>query len=158
MKVPVLVVAVEPAKDLQAALAPDFAPTITGDIARARALAATGGFLATLIVEPSLGWIPGAIMIDPAADPIMIVTAVNNAVARTFAEQRSAPCTAVEGVRYDEYIELVRYAMTRRYLIALLTRHGGSVTLAARGADMKRESLHRLLRRHDLVADDFRER
>ena len=48
-------------------------------------------------------------------------------------------------------------AFTRRYLLAVLSRHGGRVTDAARGAHMKRESLHRLLRRHHVIADDFRE-
>jgi len=100
-----------------------------------------------------------AIAIDPAAEPAAIVAAVNAAIAATSAAHRErARVDEVAVVPYDEYVELTRYASTRRYLLALLSRHGGSVTDAARGAHMKRESLHRLLRRHHVSADDFRER
>lgn len=42
------------------------------------------------------------------------------------------------------------------YLIALLRLHQGNVTKAAMAAGLERESLHRLLRRHQLRADRFR--
>lgn len=42
------------------------------------------------------------------------------------------------------------------YLIALLSLHQGNVTKAAMAAGLERESLHRLLRRHQLRADRFR--
>lgn len=47
--------------------------------------------------------------------------------------------------------------MMRRYLLALLGRHSGSVTDAARGAKLKRESLHRLMRRYQVHADELRD-
>lgn len=42
------------------------------------------------------------------------------------------------------------------YLIALLRLHRGNVTRAAVAAGLERESLHRLLRRHQIRADRFR--
>ena len=57
---------------------------------------------------------------------------------------------------YDELMSRIRVRETRRYLIALLAQHQGSVTHAARAAGIVRESLHRLLRRHDLDAETFR--
>lgn len=93
-------------------------------------------------------------MVAPG-DPETITKAIETAVRRSHDARRDDPVTAL---LYEDYSELARYGVTRRYLIALLLRHNGSVTDAARGADMKRESLHRLLRRHHLNADDFRER
>jgi transcriptional regulator of acetoin/glycerol metabolism len=58
---------------------------------------------------------------------------------------------------YREARDLAMYRITREYLLAVLHHHRGSVTEAARAADLERESLHRLLRRHDIIADAFRE-
>lgn len=129
----------------------EIAWTVTDDVERARALASTGGFVATFGVVPLARGLAPFIEVDPAAAATTIATAIER-VTRGRADDD------VGALHYDEYIELARYAMTRRYLIALLRRHRGSVTDAARGAKMKRESLHRLLRRHHLIADDFRER
>jgi DNA-binding NtrC family response regulator len=158
MKPPVLVIAAGArARSLRAALAENFSPTITEDLPRARSLAATGGFLAVMAVAPLQ--LDGAVAIDPAAEPTAITASVNAAIAATSMIQRALASTDEVGVvPYDEYVELARYALTRRYLLALLSRHGGSVTHAARGANMKRESLHRLLRRYHVTAEDFRDR
>lgn len=83
-----------------------------------------------------------------------IVTGVTHAIEQGQELDDPDPIGALA---YEEYIELARYASTRRYLIAVLHRHGGSVTEAARSAKMKRESLHRLMRRHHLAADQFRD-
>ena len=158
MKPPVLVlVAGVSARAIRAALADDFSPTLTDDVGRGRALASTGGFLALVAVAPLS--LDGAVVIDPDAEPIAIIAAVNAAIAAIAASHRDrARVDEVGAVPYDEYVELARYALTRRYLLALLSRHGGSVTDAARGASMQRESLHRLLRRYHVIADDFRDR
>jgi len=151
---PVLLLASAPnARTIRAALGDELALTITDDVARGRALAATGGFVAILAVGPLAGAVPDAVSIDPSGEPGLIFGIVAASIART---STSRPDDDVASLAYDEYIELARYAITRRYLIALLNRHGGSVTDAAREASMKRESLHRLLRRHHLIADDFR--
>jgi len=156
MKPPVLVIiAGADASAIRAALERDFSATITDDPARGRALASTGGFLA--ILDAARLELDGAVAIDPAADPAAIAAVAQVAIATiTEAQLDRARADDVGAVPYDEYVELARYALTRRYLLAVLSRHGGSVTDAARGANMKRESLHRLLRRHHVIADDFR--
>lgn len=159
MKARVLVVAdATHARALRAALADDHSLTVTDDVAHGRALASTGAFLAVLTVGIVGATIEGAPAIEPGVDANRIRTAVVDAKARLAMQQRAlSRRDDVGAVPYDDYIELARYAATRRYLMAILTRHGGSVTDAARGAKMKRESLHRLLRRHHLIADDFRD-
>ena len=158
MKPPVLVIAAGAgAHAVRAALADDFSPTITNDLAHGRALASTGGFLAVIAAAPLR--LEGAVAVDPAGAAAAIVAAVTAAIATSSAaDHERARIDAVGAVPYDEYVELARYALTRRYLFALLNRHGGSVTDAARSAKMKRESLHRLLRRYHVIADDFRDR
>ena len=160
MKPPVLVVATSAvARAIRAALAERLALTITDDLERGRALASTGGFLVIVAVAPLVGSLRGAVEIDPGADPSAIAAAVIGAIDQRSSKHRAeASDDAVGAVPYDEYIELARYATTRRYLIALLGRHGGSVTDAARGANVKRESFHRLMRRHHVTAEDFRTR
>jgi DNA-binding NtrC family response regulator len=158
MKPPVLViVAGASARAIRAALADAVSPTINDDLERGRALASTGGFLAILSVAPLT--LDGAVELDPAAESTAIVAAVDAVIATNSAVHRErVHADDVGAVPYDEYVELVRYGFARRYLLSLLSRHGGSVTDAARGANMKRESLHRLMRRHHVSADAFRER
>jgi DNA-binding NtrC family response regulator len=47
-------------------------------------------------------------------------------------------------------------AFEREYLAALLEEHKGDTASAARKAEIPRGTLYRLLKRHDLRADDFR--
>lgn len=160
MKPPVLVVSTSTgARAFRAALGDVYALTVVDDLARGRALASTGGFLA-VVLEPNESLsMAEVVAIHSSASPEEIQRAVTAAIARGFSSsQIDSRGDEVGVVLYDEYIELVRYASTRRYLMALLSRHRGSVTDAARAAKMKRESLHRLLRRHHLQADDFRRR
>lgn len=138
---------------IEAVLGAEFALTVTDDVERARALAATGGFVAILAAAPLAASFAEAVAIDPTRD----ASAIAAAVAAEIRDRRVDHDERVAALAYDEYIEHARYAMTRRYLMALLHRHRGSVTDAARSAGMVRESLHRLMRRHHVVAEDFRD-
>ncbi len=64
---------------------------------------------------------------------------------------------ALARLPYREALAGARDRVAREYLVALLAEFGGNVTLAAGRAGVERESLHRLLRRHRLRPDDFRE-
>ncbi len=151
--VPVLLLASVPAgRAVQTALGTKIALTVTDDLVRARALAGTGGFVAILAVPQLAAGLRESVAIDPSSEPKEIEASVTAAIERSV----SADGDPIAALTYDEYVELARYATTRRYLSALLQHHGGSVTDAARGASLKRESLHRLMRRHHLIADDFR--
>ncbi|MBA3671330.1 MAG: hypothetical protein H0W68_04830 [Gemmatimonadaceae bacterium] len=152
--VPVLLLASGSAvRSVQLALGTKVALTVTDEVGRARALAATGGFVAIVAFSPFAASMREAVAIDPGLDAKAIEAVVTSAIERT----RKAKDDPIAALAYNEYIELARYGITRRYLIALLERYGGSVTDAARGANMKRESLHRLMRRHHLIADNFRD-
>jgi DNA-binding NtrC family response regulator len=59
---------------------------------------------------------------------------------------------------YREVVDLARDRVSRDYLVALLREFGGHVTHAAERAGMERESLHRLLKRYGVKADDFKDR
>ncbi len=63
----------------------------------------------------------------------------------------------VTDMTYREVVDMARDEATRRYLEALLTKHRGNVTSAAAQAGIERESIHRLLRRHDVRAESYRE-
>lgn len=158
MKPPVLVIATPlVARVIRPALAEQFSVTVIDDIARARALAATEAFLAVVACAPLSAQLPGALELELAGDPTALISRVRAEIAkRNAADRARARNDEVGAIPYDELVELARYAVVRRYLASLLTRHRGSVTDAAREARMKRESLHRLLRRHHLLAEDFR--
>lgn len=159
MKAPVLVVAdAAGARAIRAALEDELDVTVTDSVTYAQALRSTGGFLVVFATRPLTGGLSDAVELDAASAPHEIATAARAAVARAVAWQyEGARADKVGALPYDEYVELARYAMMRRYLLALLSRHNGSVTDAARGAKLKRESLHRLMRRYHVHADDFRE-
>jgi two-component system response regulator AtoC len=67
------------------------------------------------------------------------------------------PAGALAAVPYKDAVEEAREKASRDYLVALMTEFGGNVTRAAERAGMERESLHRLLRRHGLRSEDFKE-
>jgi DNA-binding NtrC family response regulator len=159
MKAPVLVVAdAASARAIRSAL-PDVDVTVTDSVTRARALASTGAYLAMFATRAFVADVPGAIEIDSSLAPTELATTTQAALVRAAAAQDvDARNDEVGALTYDEYYKLARYALTRRYLLALLGRYNGSVTDAAKGASMKRESLHRLIRRYHVNADDFRER
>jgi two-component system, NtrC family, response regulator AtoC len=55
-------------------------------------------------------------------------------------------------------MDLARDRTTRDYLVELLNAARGNVTRAAQRAAVERESLHRLMRRYHLRAEDFRDK
>jgi two-component system response regulator AtoC len=57
---------------------------------------------------------------------------------------------------YREVVDQARDRASRGYLVALLREFNGHVTHAAERAGMERESLHRLLKRYGVRADDFK--
>lgn len=59
---------------------------------------------------------------------------------------------------YREVMDLARDRTTRDYLVELLHDARGNVTRAAQRAAIERESLHRLMRRYHLRAEDFRDK
>lgn len=61
------------------------------------------------------------------------------------------------GLSYREALAVARDRGSREYLTALLTAFGGNVSQAAAKAGLERESLHRLLRRHAIRAEAFRD-
>ncbi len=74
-------------------------------------------------------------------------------------EAAAAPAegaAARASMTFREATEAVRNRASRSYLVALLREFDGRVTLAAERAGMERESLHRLLRRYRLRAQDFK--
>lgn len=58
---------------------------------------------------------------------------------------------------YRDAVDLARDRGTREYLIALMREFGGAVTKAAERAGVERESLHRLLKRHGLRSNEFKD-
>ena len=61
-------------------------------------------------------------------------------------------------VPYREAVEQARDRSSREYLVALLAEFQGNVTRAAERAGLERESLHRLLKKHGLRSEDFKQR
>jgi len=57
---------------------------------------------------------------------------------------------------YREVLAVSRHQISKEYLIAVLKAVKGNVTQAADRAGVERESLHRLLKRYGLRADDYR--
>ena len=64
---------------------------------------------------------------------------------------------ALPSLPLRDVVEQARDRVTRDYLVALLRELRGNVTKAAARAGMERESLHRLLKKHGLRSDDYRE-
>jgi two-component system response regulator AtoC len=56
-----------------------------------------------------------------------------------------------------DVLDQARDRAARDYLVALMREYKGNVTKAAARAGMERESLHRLLKKHGVRSDDYRE-
>ena len=159
MKPTILVAAAPgPSRVIATALRDDFTLVTVTDPGRARLLVTWGDY-AAIVTAPGFFDHPNRsrwVIVDPA-DPAITDKVLAAVAARRnggLAEAREVGNVAT--LRYDEFIDLVRGSATRRYLLALMLAHHGSVTAAARAAGIMRESLHRLLRRHDIDAEVFR--
>ncbi len=71
-------------------------------------------------------------------------------------QQGSVPGEVLVRMPYREVVDLARDRVSRDYLVALLKEFKGHVTHAAERAGMERESLHRLLKRHGMRAEEFK--
>lgn len=150
-------------RPLAVALPERFAVTLCVEADRARALLRIGDFQALLTVEGFLDDLvhPAKIVVprDTLLDPNAVGAWAEAAIARRHIDdrRRAHDLEAISNLPYSDYVELARYRATREYLLGLVERFRGNVTDAARAGGMARESLHRLLRRHDVEADHFRE-
>jgi DNA-binding NtrC family response regulator len=70
---------------------------------------------------------------------------------------KTPPPRELAELSYREALAEARDRGSREYLTALLTAFGGNVSRAAAKAGLERESLHRLMRRHGIRADGFRD-
>ena len=148
------------ARKLAEAIAGRFEITTCHDPERAVALAAIGTYLA--IVMP-LGFaalateVPVLHVSDAMEQDIADRLAAIAERARSDQRSRADELAHLAALPYDEYIALARARTTRNYLLALLRRHGGVITEAAREAGVLRETLHRLIRRYDIDPGWFRD-
>ncbi len=58
---------------------------------------------------------------------------------------------------YRDAVEHARDRVSHEYFVALMREFKGNVTKAAERAGMERETLHRLLKKHGVRADSFRD-
>lgn len=151
------------ARQICAALAERFAVVVATDRRKAAVLAIMASIEAVVAWDgfaPSPRARHGVPMITVVAGEDLGSLSARVAAAiptRKHADRtRSAGLAALASLRYEEFLELARFWTTRDYLHGLMRRHGGNVSEAARAAEIERESLHRLLRRHDLDAEMFR--
>jgi DNA-binding NtrC family response regulator len=75
----------------------------------------------------------------------------------TGAGSEELPGELLARLPYREAIDVSRDRASRDYLVALMKEFQGNVTKAAERAGMERESLHRLLKRHGVRPEDFRQ-
>jgi len=149
---------------LVAALTPAFEVMSCTHHERAEWLAALGSFQAIVVAAdfaPALVHAPDdapILRVDPSIAPLQLLGDVQAALLRRRQDDlgRAAELVGLATLPYDEYIELVRFRATRQYLLGLMRLYHGSVTEASHSAGIVRESLHRLLRRHSVDAEDFR--
>lgn len=146
------------------ALGATFSVMLCSERERAKVLMDVACFQAIVVADGFLASIDGVdgvpmVVVPANADGATVRNQVIDAVERRKAEERRAAgeLARLTELEYDEYIELVRFRATRRYLLGLMRCHHGSVTDASHKAGMMRESLHRLLRRHDVEAERFRD-
>ncbi len=63
---------------------------------------------------------------------------------------------ALVSLPYHEAVQAAAHDFSKAYLVAVLKRHQGNVTRAAKDTGIERESFHRLLKKHDVKAKEFR--
>jgi DNA-binding NtrC family response regulator len=73
-------------------------------------------------------------------------------------EERPSDAEGLEPpVGFRHAVERARDRASRNYLVQLMALFHGNVTRAAKHARMTRESLHRVLKKHDVRSDDFKD-
>lgn len=157
MKAKVLVAATPAlARRIAGQLDHDFAVEVATEAERTSALIDVGTYQAIVVARGFVRHQPRFVIVDgdDATLPARVTAAVTAYRSQQPAEGQTFASYAV--LTYDEFMRRIRTRETRRYLVALLSLHHGGVTHAARAAGIVRESLHRLLRRHDLDAEAFR--
>lgn len=100
-------------------------------------------------------------------DPDDVALVVTRALQRQRERTNSDPAATMSAVTssaeelatlsYREALASARDRGSKEYLVALLTAFSGNVSRAAERAGLERESLHRLLRRHQVQAVSFRD-
>ncbi len=73
-------------------------------------------------------------------------------------QEGALPPDLLAKLPYREAVDLARERVSRDYITALLRELDGNVTKAAERAGMERETLHRLMKRYGIRAEDFRRR
>jgi DNA-binding NtrC family response regulator len=74
------------------------------------------------------------------------------------AQEGTIPPDVLATLPYREAVDLARERVSRDYITTLLRELEGNVTKAAERAGMERETLHRLMKRYGIRAEDFRKR
>jgi hypothetical protein len=139
--------------------------TTSSDPRQARAVLATGCFQAVVTTDGFLeatmvqGYGISIVLLGEDLDAGTLLSLVDRAIAdrRRREREHAAAMPELALLTHRSFTELARYRATRQYLLTLVQVHQGSVTEAARAAGLERESLHRLLRRYNVHADDFRD-
>lgn len=148
------------ARKLSEAIGDEFEVASCSDPEKAMALAATGTYLAivqtagfaTLATDT-----PIVRVAETAGHEVIDELHAIRERARLDQRARATDHAHLAALPYDEYIAMARARATRDYVLALLCRHRGVVVEAARAAGLLRETLHRLIRRHDIDPDWFRD-
>jgi DNA-binding NtrC family response regulator len=73
-------------------------------------------------------------------------------------QEGTIPPEVLATLPYREAVDLARERVSRDYITTLLRDLEGNVTKAAERAGMERETLHRLMKRYGVRAEDFRKR
>jgi DNA-binding NtrC family response regulator len=94
---------------------------------------------------------------DPDDLRLVVARAVERGRERARTEGSAATQEHLTAFSYREALAEARERGAREYLAALLRSCAGNVSRAAERAGLERESLHRLLRRHGLQAESFRD-
>lgn len=160
MECPVLVVAPPRlAHKLSEVIGEHFEIEVCTEVAKARALGMIGRYLAIVQVE-GLGHIAGdapVLRVRDASPDVLDQLATLRARARPDQRACAEGLEPLATLTYDEYMAAARARIVRDYLLALLRRHRGNVSEAARAAGVLRETLHRLIRRHHVDPGWFRD-
>jgi hypothetical protein len=148
------------ARKLSDVIGDQFEVVICTEPKKAMALAATGTYLA-IVKTPGFAQLTTDVPIVRVAETagrgvVDELTAIRNG-ARLDQRARGSSLAYLAALSYDDYVALARARATRDYLLALLREHRGVVAEAAREAGLLRETLHRLIRRHDIDPDWFRD-